>query len=92
VNYGVTLNGFVGQRVVVRWTLWSVHHGTVSELPEQWFKDRPIETLIGEAGGDSAFPEFWIPIPKEPGPFEVELGAYDTSNVRLADKLSQPFG
>jgi hypothetical protein len=94
VNYGITLTGFVGQRVVVRWTLWSLHHGpgTVSALPEQWLQNRPIETLIGEATGDSAFPEFWIPIPVDPGPFEVELGAYDTSGVRLADKVSQAFG
>ena len=94
VSYDVTVTGFVGQRVVVRWTLWSAHHGSgsMTELPEQWLQNRPIETLIGQAVSDTASPEFWVPIPKQPGPFQVEVSAYDGSGVRLTDKLSQPFG
>lgn len=93
VNYDITLNGFIGQRVVIRWTLWSVAHGSgnTAELPEQWLQDRPVQTLIGQAESDAASPDFWIPLPREPGPFEVEVDAYNARGVRLADKVSQPF-
>lgn len=94
VSYAVTLSGFVGHRVDVRWTLWSVPHGagSTTELPEQWLQNRRVETLVGQAVNDAANPQFWIPIPVDPGPFQVEVAAYDSSGVRLSHQLSRPFG
>jgi hypothetical protein len=90
VNYHITLTGYVDQPVVVRWSLWSLKSGSVTGLPEQWLRNRPIQTLIGQAVTDSAGPEFWIPLPTEAGPFEVEIGAYGSSG-RLDYRDSRPF-
>ena len=58
VNYDITLEGYVGQPVVVRWSLWSLHSGTLTKRREEWLRSRPIQTLIGQAVRDKASPEF----------------------------------
>jgi hypothetical protein len=91
VNYDVSLEGYVGQRVVVQWSLWSRHGGSMTERQELWLRNRPVQTLIGEAVSDKASPEFWIPLPIDAGPFQVEVSAYSVSGDRLAYQFSQPF-
>ncbi len=93
VNFHVTVNGYVGKPVTVRWSLWSLQNGSgrVTQLPEQWLVNRPVDTLIEQADSDSASPEFWIPLPTESGRFEVEIAAYTASGERLADEFTPPF-
>jgi hypothetical protein len=80
VNYNVSLTGFRGRTVTVRWSLYSAEGGVV---PRDWLRNRPIRWLKGEAEKDSASDSFWVPLPKIGGRFFVRIGLYKEDGVRL---------
>jgi hypothetical protein len=47
--------------------------------------------LQGEADRDSASPHFWVPLPKEAGPFFVRLNAVNENGVTLASARTPEF-
>jgi hypothetical protein len=88
VNYNISLTGFRGRTVTMRWSLYGAGGSVV---PLRWLKNEPIHWLRGEADKDSASDSFWVPIPKAKGPFKVRLGVYKGDNVRLDYADSEGF-
>jgi hypothetical protein len=60
VNYRISLTGFSGRKVDVRWTL---HRTSGGPLPHAWLRGQRAALLRGEAEKDSASPSFWVPLP-----------------------------
>jgi hypothetical protein len=81
VNYRISLTGFRGRKVDVRWEL---HRAGGGILPHEWLKDQRAALLEGEAEKDSASPSFWVPLPAIQGPFFIRLTANDEDGVNLA--------
>ena len=88
VNYRISMTGFNGREVDVRWEL---HRPEGPILPHKWLKNQRAGLLRGEAEKDSATPYFWIPLPDEPGPFVVRLIALDEDGDRIAQRDTDPF-
>jgi ketosteroid isomerase-like protein len=82
VSFNVTLTGFRGHRVDVRWSLYAAE-GDIS-VPQDWLQDQRALWLEGEANRDSATGEFWVPLPRVQGPFFIRIGVYDDEGTRLA--------
>jgi hypothetical protein len=80
VNYDVSLTGFRGHTVTVRWSLHRLAGGT---LPLDWLRSEAAKRLRGEADKDSASDSFWVPLPRMGAPFFVRLELYDEDGVRL---------
>jgi hypothetical protein len=89
VNYNVSLTGFRGRKVSVRWSLHRVSGDLLAQ--HEWLKEQPFRWLTGEADNDFASDEFWVPLPKVGGPFYVGLALYDDDGVRLDYKRSPHF-
>jgi hypothetical protein len=81
VNYNVSLTGFRGHRVSVRWSLYRAAAGV--QVPRDWLRNQPVRWLEGEADKDSASDSFWVPLPEIEGPFFVRVGVFDQDDVRL---------
>jgi hypothetical protein len=88
VKYKVSLTGFNGHKVSVRWSLHRVGGGLLSH---EWLKEQPFRWLKGTAESDFASDEFWVPLPKDEGPFYVELALYDEHGGRLTYVDSKRF-
>ena len=80
VNYDVTLTGFRGRPVTVR---WSLHRLNGAVLPYDWLRSEAAKRLIGEFDKDTASDRFWVPLPRIGGPFFVRVELYDQDGVRL---------
>jgi hypothetical protein len=88
VNYRISMTGFRNRRVDVRWEL---HRPTGPPLPHAWLRNQRAALLQGEADRDSASPHFWVPLPKEAGPFFVRLNAVNENGVTLASARTPEF-
>jgi hypothetical protein len=88
VNYNISLTGFRGREVIVRWSLYGTDG---REAPFGWLKKQPIHWLRGEAETDSASDSFWVPLPEIKGPFYLRLGVYN-GDARLTFRDSDTFG
>jgi hypothetical protein len=89
VNYNVSLTGFRGHRVSVRWSLYRAAAGV--QVPRDWLRDQPVRWLEGEADKDAASDRFWVPLPKIEGPFFVRVGVFDQDDIRLDYADTSPF-
>jgi hypothetical protein len=89
VNYDVSLTGFRGRSVTVR---WSLHRPNGATLPYDWLRSEAARRLVGEADKDNASDSFWVPLPRAGAPFFVRLELYDEDGTRLtyADTKSIP--
>jgi hypothetical protein len=88
VNYRISLTGFNGREVDVRWEL---HRPGGPTLPHKWLKNQRAAVLEGEAERDSASPYFWIPLPAARGPFFVRLRVLDEDGEVLARADTERF-
>jgi hypothetical protein len=88
VNYDVSLTGFRGRSVTVR---WSLHRPNGATLPYDWLRSEAARRLIGEADKDSASDSFWVPLPRAGAPFFVRLELYDEDGVRLTYANTRPI-
>jgi hypothetical protein len=86
VNFSVALYGSVGQHAYVEWTLANAN----DNAPAPWLYHRVVFKLTAQSSDDHAAPEFWIPLPREAGPFHVELSVWNTAG-RITFKDSHPF-
>jgi hypothetical protein len=87
VSFDLTLQGFNGRKVEVR---WSLYRGD-GRVAKPWLKDHPILSLKGEADSDTASPEFWVPLPKKPGRYSVRIEVFDDKGVKLAREKTKSF-
>ncbi len=81
VDFNVSLTGFRGRTVQVRWSLYSATQRV--RVPRAWLRNQRIMLLRGEADRDSASAQFWVPIPELRGPFFIRVGVYDGAGGRL---------
>jgi hypothetical protein len=88
INYDVSLTGFRGRTVTVR---WSLHHPNGPTLPYDWLRSEAARRLIGEADKDTASDSFWVPIPRTGAPFFIRLELYDEDGVRLTYGDTRPI-
>ena len=89
VNFDLTLEGFKGRRAVVRWSLYDA--GGDARVPHDWLLNRPALIARADAASDRASGEFWVPLPRQRGPFFVRLSVHDDKGTRLARADSKSF-
>jgi hypothetical protein len=88
VNYKLTVKGYRGRVVRVRWQLYREDGGG---LPQDWLKRQRPESWEAEADQDSVSPNVWVPLPPSRGPFYVRLIAEREDGVRLASRQTTTF-
>jgi hypothetical protein len=89
VTFNISLTGFDDDRTDVRWSLYSAGAGSV--VPRAWLRSQLALSLRGTADDDGGSFDFWVPLPRKPGPYFVRLGVYD-DNTRLDYANTGPFG
>ena len=89
LDFDLELEGFKGRRVEVRWSLYDA--GAGERVPRDWLSNRRALAVRPEAAFDRPSAEFWVPLPKERGPFFVRLSVYDDQGRRLAYADSKSF-
>jgi len=89
VDANVVLEGLHDRRLQVSWSIWSV--GGNRRLFGQWLREVPAYYVTAESERETASFDFWVPIPKGRGKYEVRLLLRDGEAV-LASKRSAPFG
>jgi hypothetical protein len=87
VNYKLTMTGYRGHMVHVRWEL----HRQGGGLPHEWLKRQRPASWEAEADQDSVSPNVWVPLPPERGPLFVRLIAEDEDGVPLARSNTRRF-
>ena len=88
LNFDLTLEGYEGKRVDVRWSLYNADDGV--RVPRDWLVNRRALVAEPDAPSERASSDFWIPLPRQRGPFFVRLTAYDGES-RIARADSKPF-
>jgi hypothetical protein len=90
VSFEVTLEGFVGERADVTWSLYHGHGG--GQVPRSWLINHRVLRLEGQVEKDFGSYNFWVPLPKLHGPFYVRINVVDKDGNGLTFKNSSPFG
>ena len=88
ISFDLSLEGFLNRRVDVRWSLFSAGKGAM--VPQDYLVNRRAIVAIPEAIVDRASGEFWIPLPKERGPYFARVSAWH-QDERLDFSDSPPF-
>jgi hypothetical protein len=88
VNYKLTMTGFRGEAVRVRWEL---HRQGGDGLPHDWLRKQRPATWEAEADQDSVSPNVWVPLPPEGGQLFVRLIAEDEDGVPVARSNTPRF-
>jgi hypothetical protein len=89
VNFDVSVTGYNGRKVEVRWSLHRLRNG-VDSTPIDWLVDRRVLRLTPDASTAKASPEFWAPLPKGKGTYFIRVGLYD-GDTRLATQDTPHF-
>ena len=88
VNYKLTMTGFRGEAVRVRWEL---HRPGGGGLPHDWLRKQRPATWEAEADQDSVSPNVWVPLPPEGGKLFVRLIAEDEDGVPVGRSNTPRF-
>ena len=88
VNYKLTMTGYRGRTVRVRWEL---HRRGGGGLPHEWLQKQRPANWEAEANQDSVSPNLWVPLPPTSGPLFVRLIAEDEDGVPLARSNTPRF-
>jgi len=88
VNFDLTIEGYEDEEIDIRWSLYDA--GAQSRVPRDWLVNRRALVARPEVQSDSAEGEFWIPLPRQSGPYFVRIAAFD-GKARLASEDSEPF-
>jgi len=80
VDVNVSATGVSGHTVNIRWTLYRARGS--DPVPEEWAKGQTVLTVEGDALETTSQP-FWVPIPREEGPYVVRIEAFDEDDNRL---------
>jgi hypothetical protein len=87
VRFDLTLKGFDGRKVEIRWSLYS----NGRPVPRPWLKDHPVLTVTGERDEEKVSPEFWVPMPKTRAQYYVRIEVFDEHNTKLTHQKTEPF-
>jgi hypothetical protein len=82
INFRLSLTGFRGRIVDVRWALHRDASG--GQVPRDWLKNQRGPRYRGNAEKDSASPAIWVPLPRSEGVYFIRLEIKDEDGVRLA--------
>ena len=88
ISFDLTLEGYRNRTIDVRWSLFAA--GRRAMVPQDWLVNRKAGVEVPKAAFHRASGEFWIPLPKERGPYFVRVSAWD-QNDRLDSSDSVPF-
>lgn len=89
VNFTIVLEGLAGVRTDVRWSLYDAGGGT--RVPRDWLVNRRALTTRAEADSDSASGSFWVPLPRQRGPFFVRVSVFGPEHRQLDFADSRRF-
>jgi hypothetical protein len=88
VNVNFSLTGFRGRTASVRWSLYEEG----GDVPHDWLESQSVLLLEAEAQKDSGGGTFWVPLPREPGPYFVRIEVYDEDGDSLDYEDTERFG
>jgi hypothetical protein len=88
LNFDLSLEGYEGKRVEVRWSLYNARADV--RVPRDWLVNRRALVAEPDAPSERASNDFWVPLPRQRGPFFVRLTAYD-GGTRIARADSETF-
>jgi len=88
VRVDVELDGFRGKSVMLYWSL--IQQGTGARLYGTWLSNHLAYQLKATTDMDTGSVEFWVPLPKAPGPYFVRIEVRYES-VAVASDDSTPF-
>jgi hypothetical protein len=89
VSFVVMLEGGPGRRADVRWSLRRARGE--GRLPYSWLYNHRVLELKGQAATDSASADFWVPLPKDQGPYKLRIAVYDGDGTRLTYRDTHQF-
>lgn len=81
VNFRVRIEGMVGRCAYVRWSLFDAREQ--ARVRERWLRNRDALFLVPDRLDDEGSADFWVPLPRRPGPYYVRIELFDDSGGRL---------
>jgi hypothetical protein len=88
VSVNIELQGLRGQFVFLSWSIFQ--KGSHNNLFGRWLSDFVAFRLQATTDDDSGSLKIWIPVPKTPGPYFIQL-SLTTDGANLASMTSDPF-
>jgi hypothetical protein len=89
VTANVQLEGLRDRELGVFWEVWSRDGGT--QLYDRWLDQVPVSRITAQQDTDAGSLRFWVPMPKEPGDYVIDVIVREGEAV-LSTKKSDPFG
>jgi hypothetical protein len=81
VNFNITMTGLRGDTADVRWSLHRARRD--ASLPSAWRDSRSVFLPHSAATKDTGSGQFWVPLPREKGPFFIRIEVYSEAGGRL---------
>jgi hypothetical protein len=81
VDFDISMTGFRNKTIDVRWSLFGARG---KRVPRPWLRKQLALQLKGEADDDSGTGGFWVPIPKNQGPFFIRITVYNDRGGLIA--------
>ena len=89
VSANVRVEGLAGERLGV---FWRISRISDANLPfRNHFTDLPALQIRAERHVDGGNVQFWVPMPVEPGEYEVEVSIRDERGQRLVAETTEAF-
>jgi hypothetical protein len=90
VDFDVGAVGYKGDRLDVRWSMFSA--STKRRVPRPWLRNRRALLLEPEAEDDKGSGSFWVPLPRGDGRWFVRVSLYDKRGQRITYADTERFG
>lgn len=90
VDFDVGAVGYKGDRLDVRWSMFSA--STKRRVPRPWLRNRRALLLEPEADDDKGSGSFWVPLPRGDGRWFVRVSLYDKRGQRITYADTEKFG
>ncbi len=92
VSFEVHTQGWIGQRLLLTWTMYEKHDGYWNPSPREYLIDHAQTYVVPTASDAEGVLTFWFPIPRQQGDYEVHyfIRAPDSGGT-LASGRSQSF-
>lgn len=88
ITVDVELIGLRGRPVHLTWAMWHASGG--GRLHESWLNNHLAYRMLPDTDHDSATVDLWVPLPRTPGPFVVDVAA-KVAGTGIAKSRSNPF-
>jgi hypothetical protein len=71
VSFNVHTQGWIGQQLLLTWTMYEKQEGHWNPSSREYLIDHAEAYLVPTASEDEGILTFWFPIPKQPGDYQV---------------------